>query len=253
MTTVNFTQVLQDAKSASFEALPIGDYDVEVDKAEAVTSSNGRPMIKATFKVIVGPHTNRKVINNFVLVIDNPNALAIFFRNMKALGLADEFFASLGASGTLDPVAQALVGRRARLKLGQREWNGEMRNEVNGVMPYTGAPGGMGGNSPSMTGPGAGPMSLVGTPGPAPTPGPIAQIPAQVTQQYAGVAAAAAPAPTPTPAPAPVASTPAVNPVTVAEAASAVQEVVSAVADATPAPVEQQAPPAAPAPPALPI
>lgn len=247
MTTVNFTQVLKDAKSASFEALPVGDYDVEIEKADSVTSSNGRPMIKATFKVIVGPHTNRKVINNFVLVVDNPTALAIFFRNMKAMGLSDEFFASLGASGTLDPVAQSLVGRRARLKLGQREWNGEMRNEVSQVMPYTGAPGGMGGPA---AGPTAGPAAMVGTPGPAPAPGPIAQIPAQVTQQYAGVAAAAAPAPTP----APVATTPTVNPVAVAEAASAVAEVVNAATQATPvsdpAPAVQSE---APAPPALPI
>lgn len=246
MTTVNFTQVLKDAKTASFEALPVGSYDVEVEKADSVTSSNGRPMIKVQFKVIVGPHTNRKIINNYVLVVDNPTALAIFFRNMKALGLTDEFFASLGASGTLDPVAQSLVGRRARLKLKQREWNGEMRNEVEQTMPFTGAPGGMGGVTPGPSaGPGAGPMpSMVGTPGPAPAPGPIAQIPAQVTQQYAGVAAAAAP----TPSPAPVASTPAVNPVAVAEAVSAVVEVATAVAEATPAPQASS-----PAPPELPI
>lgn len=220
MTTVNFTQVLQDAKSASFEALPVGDYDVEVDKAESVTSSNGRPMIKVTFKVIVGPHTNRKIINNFVLVVDNPTALAIFFRNMKAMGLDDSFFASLGASGTLDPVANALVGRRARLKLKQREWNGEMRNDVDGVLPYTGAPGGMGG-------PVAGPQGLTGVPSPGPaaygatpTPGPIANTPAQVTQQYAAVAAAVE---TPqAPAPAPAAPAEATTPATPAESSGTV-------------------------------
>lgn len=226
MTTVNFNQILKDAKSASFEALPNGDYDVETEKAEAVQSSNGRPMIKATFKVIVGPHTNRKVVNNFVLVVDNPTALAIFFRNMKCFGLDDNFFAMLGDQGSLDSVANAMVGKRVRLQLGQREWQGEMRNEVKQVKPYTGAPSGMGG-------PTAGPMSaMVGTPGP----GPIANTPAQVTQQYAPVAAAAtqlpAPAPalaTPQPAPAPVAEVP-----TTPESASSTQSDV-------------------PAPPALPI
>lgn len=250
MTTVNFNQILKDAKSASFEALPIGDYDVETEKSEAVQSSNGRPMIKATFKVIVGPHTNRKVINNFVLVIDNPVALSIFFRNMKCFGLDDNFFAMLGDQGSLDPVANAMIGKRVRLTLGQREWQGEMRNEVKQVKPYTGAPGGV------TAGPGAGPMpSMTGVPGPSPaaygavpTPGPIANIPAQVTQQHAPVAAAA----TLTPASAPAATTPLVNPVAVAEAASAVAEVVAAVADATPAPTsDTSAPP--PAPPALPI
>lgn len=226
MTTVNFNQVLQDAKSASFEALPVGDYDVEVEKADSVTSSNGRPMIKTTFKVVVGPHTNRKVINNFVLVVDNPTALAIFFRNMKVLGLTDEFFASLGASGTLDPVAQAIVGRRARLKLGQREWNGEMRNEVNGVMPYTGAPGAVGG------GPSAGP-SLTGVPSPGPA--------AYAAAGPSPMAAPPAPMPTPAPAPAPAAATPPPAPVAPPQAD------VAATAPAAPEA------PASPAPPALPI
>lgn len=249
MTTVNFNQVLKDAKSASFEALPIGDYDVETEKSEAVQSSNGRPMIKTTFKVIVGPHTNRKVINNFVLVVDNPTALAIFFRNMKCFGLEDNFFAALGDQGSLDTVANAMIGKRVRLTLGQREWQGEMRNEVKQVKPFTGAPGGMGGPAagpmPSMTGvPGPSPAAYGAVPAPAPTPapapGPIANTPAQVTQQYAPVAAAVAPP---------------VNPVAVAEAVSAVAEVVTAVAEVTPTLVSDStpAPQAAPAPPELPI
>lgn len=202
MTTINFGQVLQDAKSASFEALPIGDYDVEVTKAEAVTSSNGRPMIKTTFKVIVGPHTNRQVINNFVLSVDSPVALSIFFRHMKCFGLDDQFFAALGSAGTLDPAANAMVGRRVRLTLGQREWNGEQRNEVNQVKPYTGAPGGTGG-------PAAGPQGFTGVP----SPGPAAY----------GAMPTPAPAPTPSPAPAPVpaATTPQPTPVAQPAAVSA--------------------------------
>lgn len=221
MTTVNFTQVLKDAKSASFEALPTGDYDVETTKSEAVQSSNGRPMIKATFKVIVGPHTNRNVVNNFVLSVDNPVALAIFFRQMKCFGLDDNFFAMLGDQGSLDSVANAMVGKRVRLTLGQRDWQGETRNEVKQVKPYTGAPGGMGGPAgPSMTGvPGPAPAAYGATPTPAPAP---AQMP------------------TPAPAPAPVAATP--------------QPAAPAPAPVTPevaAPAMPQAD--APAPPELPI
>lgn len=231
MTTVNFNQVLKDAKSASFEALPIGDYDVETEKSEAVQSSNGRPMIKSTFKVIVGPHTNRKVINNFVLVVDNPTALAIFFRNMKCFGLEDNFFAALGDQGSLDVVANAMIGKRVRLTLGQREWNGEMRNEVKQVKPYTGAPGGMGGGPQAMTGvPGPSPAAYGALP--TPGPGPIANTPAQVTQQYAAVAAAA------TPQPAPVAQPQAVSvpePVAPTEVPSAPQQ---SDASAPPAPPE---------------
>lgn len=195
MTTVDFNRALADAKSVSFEALPNGDYDVEVEKAEAVTSGSGKPMIKATMKVIVGPHTNRKIINNFVLSVENPVAVSIFFRHMKCFGLTDEFFGSLG-TGTLDPVAQQLTGRRARLTLGQREWGGEMRNDVQGVKPYTGAPGGMGG-------PAAGPTA---GPGPIAGPGVPASAPAH-TPASAPIAATPQPAPAPAPAHAqPVAS-----------------------------------------------
>lgn len=245
MTTVNFNQILKDAKSASFEALPIGDYDVETEKADAVQSSNGRPMIKATFKVIVGPHTNRKVINNFVLVVDNPTALAIFFRNMKCFGLDDNFFAALGDQGSLESVANSMIGRRVRLTLAQREWQGEMRNEVKQVKPYTGAPGAIGGpaaNVPSMTGvPSPGPAAY----GAVPTPGPIANIPAQVTQQHAPLAAATTPQPTP------VAPTQ-VDVAAAAAVGSAIGESVSEVVAEAVAPTQSdvQFPPA---PPELPI
>jgi hypothetical protein len=239
VTTINFGQVLKDAKSASFEALPIGDYDVEVTKAEAVTSSNGRPMIKATFKVIVGPHTNRQVMNNFVLSVDSPVALSIFFRHMKCFGLDDNFFAMLGESGTLDPAASAMVGKRVRLELGHREWQGEMRNEVKQVKPYTGAPGGMGG-------PAAGPQGLTGVPSPGPA--------AYGAVPTPGPAPVSAPMPTPTPAPAPVAATlppvATLPPQVDVAAAAAVGAVIGeAVAEA----VASQPEVAPPAPPALPI
>lgn len=163
MTTIDFSKALQDAKSASFEALPNGDYNVEVVKADAVTASTGRPMIKCKMKVIDGGYQNRPVMTQFVLSIDNPNALAMFFRNMKGFGLDENFFAQMGAGGQLDPVAAALVGRRAQVTLGTRKWQGEDRNEVTGIKPYTGAPG-----------------TVVGVPG---APGPITGIPTQALQQ----------------------------------------------------------------------
>jgi hypothetical protein len=159
LTTIDFARALQDAKGASMEALPVGDYDVEVAKSEATTSSNGKPMIKVTMKVIAGPYEKRSVLNQFVMSQDNPVALSIFFRHMKALGLTEDWFMALGSTGSLEPVAHALVGRRARLTLGHREWQGETRNEVKAVKPYTGAPG------LAPAGPVAGPVA--GPTGPA--------------------------------------------------------------------------------------
>lgn len=141
MTTISFKDLLQEAKSVSHEALPLGDYDVEIETADAVTSSTGKPMIKVKARVINGPHERRPVLTQFVLSMENSTAVSIFFRNMRSFGLDEAFFASLGMVGDLTPVASALVGRRARWTLGHREWQGETRNEVTAIKPYTGAPG----------------------------------------------------------------------------------------------------------------
>lgn len=197
MTTIDFNRALQDAKGASFEALPVGDYDVEVAKTEAVISQNGKPMIKTTMRVVSGPYEKRPIINQFVFSGENPQAVAIFFRHMKAFGLTEEFFSALGAVSSLEPVANALVGRRARLTIGHREWQGETRNEVKSVKPYTGAP-----PAVAPTGPGAAMAPPLA--GPAPLPPQFANggpVPAPA-------APVAPPAPTAAPAPLPPAAPP---------------------------------------------
>lgn len=209
MTTIDFNRAIQDAKGASFEALPIGDYDVEVAKTEAVTSSNNKPMIKTTFRVVSGPYEKRPIISQFVLSVENPQAVAIFFRHMKAFGLTEEWFASLGQQASLGPVADALLGRRARLTLGHREWQGEMRNEVKSVKPYTGAPpvAPVGPTAPGAGGPVApGPVT-----GPAPLP-PAPPVGAQI-QPMPQPPAPAVPTSTSASAPVPVAEAPAAGPI----------------------------------------
>lgn len=185
LTTIDFSRAIQEARSASFEALPAGDYDVEVTEANATRSSNGKPMIKVRLKVLSGPYQNRSIINNFVFSIENAMALSIFFRHMKCFGLDEAFFGSLGQAGSLEPVAGALTNRRARVTLGIRQWNGEDRNEVTQIKPYTGAPqmpaGQMGGHA------------LVGQAPPLaaapPMPPPVQPVPAQMPQQASPIAA----------------------------------------------------------------
>ena len=205
MPTIDFNKAIQDAKGASFEALPIGDYDIEVAKSEAVTSGNGKPMIKVTMRVISGPYEKRPIINNFVLSLENAQATAIFFRHMKAFGLTEEWFASLGQTQSLEPVASALLNRRARLSVGHREWQGEMRNEVKGVKPYTGAPAGYANGGPvGPSGPG-GPLPTGLPTGPVAPP--LAQVPAApVAPPVQAPAPAAVTPPPPAPVAAPVAA-----------------------------------------------
>lgn len=218
MTTINFNQAIQDAKSVSFEALPIGDYDIRVIESTATTASSGKPMIKVKMEVITGPYAPRKVFNQFVLSLENPNAVSIFFRHMRAFGLDEQFFAALGPEGSLDPVAAALLGRQATVKLGHREWQGENRNNCEGFKPFTGP-------------------SAVGVPGMPVNPGVPAMPPPPTAPQMPQVP--------PMPATAPLA--PAYQPVAAQPAQPA--------APATPAqPVPVYAPPPPPAtPPAPPV
>ena len=137
ISTFDFNTLLQQAKTASYDALPDNDYDAECIEATATTASTGKPMLKCKFRVTTGPHAKRQFFNQFVLSLDNPQALAMFFRHMKAFGLDENYFTTLGG-GSLAPVAQVLVGRQARFTLGHREWQGENRNDVKAVKPIPG-------------------------------------------------------------------------------------------------------------------
>lgn len=233
-TVFDFSKLLQDAKAGA--AWPVGDYDFEITEADAVTANSGAPMIKTKLRCLVGPYANKHITNNFVLSVDNPTALNIFFRHMSAFGLSDDFFRSIG-SGNLAPVAANLVGKRARITIAHRQWQGAAQNDVKAVKPITEGLVGGGGL------PGA--PALAGMPATAPPPPPVAAAPA---------APVAAPPPPPVAAPpAPVAA-----PVAPPAAPAAVpppppQLDQSAAVAPPPPPVAAQAPVAAPvAPPPAP-
>jgi hypothetical protein len=147
--SINFQELLKQADQAGFTLIPDGMQDVVVEKAESVTASTGKPMIKVTYVVESGPHARRKLFN----------------------GLGREYWATPGAS--LDAAAPAIVGRRVKVDVGHKEWpagSGSMRNEVKKVYPQTSAPGAV------VPGPGPVAAAPVVQPGPAaavPQPGPI--------------------------------------------------------------------------------
>ena len=202
-----------DNAGGSFEPLPDGDYDCAIESANSKTSSNGKLMFECKFTVTSGPHNNRKIWNNFVISPENPNALSFFFQHMNVLGLGQDFFAS---NPPPEHVAQALVGRTCRLKVGRRTWNGQIRNEVKAVMP---AISGVGLGGPVMQGPAPAatppqPAPAPPPPAPAPAPQPVAaqappppSAPAPVAAPVS-TPAATAPSPSPEPPPAPPAPAP---------------------------------------------
>lgn len=170
---INWGQLMQNAKG-QLEPIPDGDYDVKVIDAQAMKASTGKLMFKIKFEITSGPHSPRKVYNNLVLSDDNPMALAIFFRNLEALGVNDAFLAQ---NPTPDQIASAMSNRTCRVTLGKRTWQGVEQNEVKRMLPPLGggpvAPGVATG--PAVPMPGGMPVpSPVATPTPAPTSGPPA-------------------------------------------------------------------------------
>jgi hypothetical protein len=198
MTVYDFSKLLKDAKAGG--AWPLGDYDFEVVDTLVKTSSSGsgNEMVTAKLRCLIGPYANKHITHNFVLTADNPTALNIFFRNMAAFGLDENFFAQIG-NGDLNPAAQALKGRRARVTIGHRVWNGANQNDIKAINPIT--------DGMSNVLPGAQPSA--GTlPATAPPPPPPAQTaPAQAT-------APSTPPPPPPPPPAPTPAQPQVPPQT---------------------------------------
>lgn len=233
MSTQSWKQLMDQAQ-AGFEALPPGPYDAEIIKAEYKTASTGKPMWVVQFKVLAGPYANKVVFNQFVLSEDNPNALGMFFRHMAVLGLDGEFFGMLpeGQAG-YDAIAGALVGKKAKITLSQREYpkgSGTMRNQVDDVQASQ-----LGANEPVRQIAQAGVPTAAPTPAPAPAPAPAPQ-----------AAPAQAPAPAPQPAAAPAPAQPQAAPV--APQAAPAPAPAPAQPEAQPAP--QAAPEAAPAQPA---
>lgn len=203
MATVDFNAAMARAKQAgSFEPLPDGEYELVCLEATPTVASTGKDMIKAKWQVESGPHAGSKVFDQYVFSPDSDNALSFFFQHMRHFGLDEAFFSSLPPGSGMEPVAAALPGRKCRMQLGQRTWEGRPRNEVVRIMP------------PSNPNPTAAPSAVPGIAQPAApqvpqapaAPAPAVQQPAAppVTPQLAQMPTAApqVPAPQPTEQPA---------------------------------------------------
>lgn len=178
MSTLNWGDLVKDAgESASYDALPDGDYDLVVVEATAKVTQTGKTMFAIKAQVQNGAHAKRLVWDNLVITPDNSAALGMFFRKMSALGLGREFFASNPSNAQIEA---AMAHRAFRAQVGSRTWQGQKKNEIKMYFPAAGA-----------ATPGA-PAAAAPAPAPAPAP-----------------AAAPAPAPAPAAAEAPVAAPPA--------------------------------------------
>ena len=159
---VNWSDLRKQADDAT-KPVPNDWYEVVVEKAERKPASTGAEMVAAQFKIETGPQAGKTLFTNFVFTPDKAFALNIFFRNMEALGVDGNFFTQaqqqgLNVEATMTAIASAIVGRRARVEVGTRVWQGQERNEVKNMAASTTGPGGTPGGAQAPVTLGAGPV-----------------------------------------------------------------------------------------------
>ena len=108
----------------SREPLPEGVYDVSVAKVEqTVSKSSGNPMLKVEFNVLDDGYQGRKLWANYVLT-------------QAAMWKVKELFDALGldTSSIVDMDTEELVGLACKVKVAQREYDGDITNEIKKAM-----------------------------------------------------------------------------------------------------------------------
>lgn len=105
------------------EPLPEGVYLLMIEHAEEKDTSTGKKMIVVRMRE---PETNTAVFCNCVL---DPSCLFRLKQFTDAVGLELE-----GDFDSSD-IVEALPGNEVQAKITQREYNGDIRNEVKKVMP----------------------------------------------------------------------------------------------------------------------
>jgi len=127
-----FSELLKQADNSGFGIIPASDYDAVIDNAEVRETSTGKQKLACRFRIIGGAYNNRVLLNDFVLSPGSPNAMAIFFRHMAALGLDSAYFSR---DPSLNRVADDLKDKEARIKVETRTWQGVERNGIAQVQP----------------------------------------------------------------------------------------------------------------------
>lgn len=108
----------------SREALPEGVYQASIAKVDSTLSkSSGNPMLKVEFNILDDNYQGRKVWSNYVLT---EAAMWKVMELFKALGMPTESVVSIDTD--------ELVGLECSLQIGQREYEGNIQNEVKKVM-----------------------------------------------------------------------------------------------------------------------
>lgn len=104
----------------SRDPLPEGTYPASIAKVEQILSkSSGNPMLKIEFNIDDEQFQGRKVWGNYVLT-------------ENAMWKVQELFSALGldTDAIVDMDTDELVGMTCNLKIAQREYEGNIQNEI---------------------------------------------------------------------------------------------------------------------------
>jgi hypothetical protein len=115
-----------------------GPHTFRIVDAKPVTASTGNKMIKLTCKVEGGPDDGKLGYNNIVFTFDNPRALKMTLRRLRALGIDADLLR--GEKPSIEQIAGKLMGRSAEGNVTHRQWNGETQDDIDFGAAGSGTP-----------------------------------------------------------------------------------------------------------------
>lgn len=140
MASAFYRDLLKKRQDAGFEMCPVGVYDVKVIGAEVkINESSGRKTFIVQYEILTGPLAGRKVKNWMTIVEEYPGLVAMWFKDMAAMGLDDAFFEAEPGD---QQICDALKARTCQIAVGRRKKNKTSDEEVEDIKvkpPLTGA------------------------------------------------------------------------------------------------------------------
>ncbi len=141
---------LSGADTSGFEAIPAGTYPAEIHEVAMKETKGGEnaklpagtPYINVQYRITDPEYDNRRVFGKYIIApakVDGKKYEA----KAKMDGMLARFFIALGyeedevTSGTFEPDLEDLVGRACKVTVKQRDYQGEMQNDVTGVRPLS--------------------------------------------------------------------------------------------------------------------
>jgi|ERR1035437_1090830 hypothetical protein len=134
---------LANAAPKGFEPVPAGTYTVECTDAQPKAYNTGSQGVQLEVTIEdAGPSKGKKI--KFVNIVFSPDNPGVFFGQLRAFGIAAEWFAEYGKIDDDDPealteimedVAEEILGKRAVAPVTQKSYEGRVNNNVGFFKP----------------------------------------------------------------------------------------------------------------------